>query len=116
PSWACLPPTARPRRLGPGSTRPPPTSIRRARFSTSTPSTPTPATCSGGQAELPDGGFANAGDLLRRAGGTPIRVASKSVRCRAVLRRVLSRPGFAGVLAYSLAEALWLAEGEDPVS
>jgi len=59
---------------------------------------------------------ANAGDLLRRAGGTPIRVASKSVRCRAVLRRVLGRPGFAGVLAYSLAEALWLAGGEDPVS
>ncbi|MGZ4605840.1 MAG: amino acid deaminase/aldolase [Blastococcus sp.] len=59
---------------------------------------------------------ANADDLLRRAGGTPIRVASKSVRCRAVLRRVLDRPGFAGVLAYSLAEALWLADGEDPVS
>ena len=59
---------------------------------------------------------ANAGDLLRRAGGTPIRVASKSVRCRAVLRRVLGRPGFAGVLAYSLAEARWLAGGEDPVS
>jgi D-serine deaminase-like pyridoxal phosphate-dependent protein len=59
---------------------------------------------------------ANAGDLLRRAGGTPIRVASKSVRCRAVLRRVLARPGFAGVLAYSLAEALWLAAGDDPVS
>src|SRR6478609_12240273 len=59
---------------------------------------------------------ANAGDLLRRAAGTPIRVASKSVRCRAVLRRVLARPGFAGVLAYSLAEAVWLATGEDPVS
>src|SRR5438270_6463951 len=59
---------------------------------------------------------ANADDLLRRAGGTPIRVASKSVRNRAVLRRVLARPGFAGVLAYSLAEAVWLATGEDPVS
>ncbi|SNS99311.1 D-serine deaminase, pyridoxal phosphate-dependent [Geodermatophilus saharensis] len=59
---------------------------------------------------------ANADDLVRRAGGRPVRVASKSVRCRAVLRRVLARPGFAGVLAYSLAEALWLAGGEDPVS
>src|SRR5947209_12283582 len=59
---------------------------------------------------------ANADDLLRRAGGTPIRVASKSVRNRAVLRRVLARPGFAGVLAYSLAEAVWLASGTDPVS
>lgn len=51
---------------------------------------------------------ANADDLVRRAGGRPIRVASKSVRCRALLQRVLARPGFAGVLAYSLAEALWL--------
>ncbi|MGY1711762.1 alanine racemase [Geodermatophilus sp. SYSU D00758] len=59
---------------------------------------------------------ANADDLVRRAGGLPVRVASKSVRCRAVLRRVLPRPGFAGVLAYTLAEALWLAGGPDPVS
>jgi D-serine deaminase-like pyridoxal phosphate-dependent protein len=59
---------------------------------------------------------ANADDLRRRAARTPIRVASKSVRCRDVLRRVLARPGFSGVLAYSLAEALWLAGGDDPVS
>ena len=43
-------------------------------------------------------------------------MASKSVRSRDVLRRVLARPGFAGVLAYSLPEALWLAGGTDPVS
>jgi D-serine deaminase-like pyridoxal phosphate-dependent protein len=59
---------------------------------------------------------ANADDLVRRAAGKPIRVASKSVRSRGVLRRVLARPGFAGVLAYSLHEALWLAAGDDPVS
>src|SRR3954452_11879353 len=59
---------------------------------------------------------ANADDLVRRAAGKPIRVASKSVRSRAVLRRVLARPGFAGVLAYTLREALWLAGGDDPVS
>ncbi|WP_199589189.1 amino acid deaminase/aldolase [Blastococcus sp. TF02A-26] len=59
---------------------------------------------------------ANAADLERRAGGRPIRVASKSVRSRPVLRRVLARPGFSGVLAYTLAEALWLAGGDDPVS
>jgi D-serine deaminase-like pyridoxal phosphate-dependent protein len=52
---------------------------------------------------------ANADDLVRRAAGKPIRVASKSVRSRGVLRRVLGRPGFAGVLAYSLHEALWWA-------
>jgi D-serine deaminase-like pyridoxal phosphate-dependent protein len=59
---------------------------------------------------------ANAADLERRAAGKPLRVASKSVRNRTVLRRVLARPGFAGVLAYSLAEALWLSGGDDPVS
>jgi D-serine deaminase-like pyridoxal phosphate-dependent protein len=59
---------------------------------------------------------ANAEDLVRRASGKPIRVASKSVRNRGVLRRVLARPGFAGVLAYTLPEALWLSGGDDPVS
>lgn len=57
---------------------------------------------------------ANAADLVRRAGGTPVRVASKSVRCRAVLEIVLGAGlscsgGFAGIMAYSLREALWLA-------
>ncbi|GHF90081.1 amino acid deaminase/aldolase [Streptomyces thermodiastaticus] len=52
---------------------------------------------------------ANAEDLVRRAGGKPVRVASKSVRCRALLERVLARDGFAGVMAFTLAEALWLA-------
>lgn len=51
---------------------------------------------------------ANADDLVRRAGGTPVRVASKSVRVRHVLERVLERPGFAGVMAYAPAEAAWL--------
>lgn len=51
---------------------------------------------------------ANAADLVRRAAGRPIRVASKSVRCRSLLRRVLDRPGFAGVMAYAVAEAVWL--------
>jgi D-serine deaminase-like pyridoxal phosphate-dependent protein len=53
----------------------------------------------------------NAHDLVRRAGGRPIRVASKSVRCRFLLERVLRRDGFEGVMAYSLPEALWLAGG-----
>ncbi len=51
----------------------------------------------------------NAFDLLDRAAGTPIRVASKSVRCRAVLDAVLALPGYSGVLSYCLAEALWIA-------
>jgi D-serine deaminase-like pyridoxal phosphate-dependent protein len=52
--------------------------------------------------------FANADQLVTRAGGTPIRVASKSVRCRWVLQKVLSREGYSGLMAYSLAEAGWL--------
>jgi D-serine deaminase-like pyridoxal phosphate-dependent protein len=51
---------------------------------------------------------ANADDLVRRAGGLPIRVASKSVRCRTLLDRVLARPGFSGVMAYAVPEAVWL--------
>lgn len=50
----------------------------------------------------------NADDLVRRAAGRPIRVASKSLRCRSLLRRVLDRPGFAGVMAYAVPEAVWL--------
>lgn len=50
----------------------------------------------------------NAADLVRRAGGRPIRIASKSIRCRYLVERALRMPGFAGVMSYSLAEALWL--------
>jgi D-serine deaminase-like pyridoxal phosphate-dependent protein len=68
---------------------------------------------------------ANAGDLARRAAGKPIRVASKSVRCRALLRRALKcnvaegdRDGgasrlagetqFRGLMTFTLRESLWL--------
>jgi D-serine deaminase-like pyridoxal phosphate-dependent protein len=51
---------------------------------------------------------ANAAAIVARAGGKPVRVASKSVRCRELLRDVLRRPGFHGVMAYSLVEANWL--------
>lgn len=57
----------------------------------------------------------NAMDLLVRAGGLPIRVASKSVRVRAVLDAVLALPGYRGILAFTLAEALWLAETHDDI-
>jgi D-serine deaminase-like pyridoxal phosphate-dependent protein len=51
---------------------------------------------------------ANAADLLRRAGGRPIRLASKSVRVRALIDRALGA-GLQGILAFTLPEALWLA-------
>ena len=50
----------------------------------------------------------NAHGLVSRAAGKPIRVASKSVRCRALQQRVLSTPGFRGTLCFTLPEALWL--------
>ena len=53
---------------------------------------------------------ANAADLVRRAGGKPIRVASKSLRVPALVERALATDGFAGVLGYTVAEALWLHE------
>ncbi|SCX40829.1 D-serine deaminase, pyridoxal phosphate-dependent [Klenkia marina] len=59
---------------------------------------------------------ANAAALTARAApGTTIRLASKSVRCRVLSDRALARPGFAGVLALTLPEALWLAADHDDV-
>jgi D-serine deaminase-like pyridoxal phosphate-dependent protein len=53
----------------------------------------------------------NAHRMLDQAGGLPIRVASKSVRSTAVLRRIFDLdPGFRGVLSFTVAEALHLAE------
>jgi len=57
-----------------------------------------------------DAFWANAAEMERRAAPKPIRLASKSVRCRALQERVLARPGFQGTLAYTLPEALWLAD------
>ena len=57
----------------------------------------------------------NVQDLLRRAGGTPLRVASKSIRVRGVIDALLEVPGFRGIFAFTLAEALWLAERCDDV-
>ena len=53
---------------------------------------------------------ANAADLVRRAAGTPLRVATKSLRVPALVARALAVDGFSGTMGYSLAEALWLHE------
>jgi D-serine deaminase-like pyridoxal phosphate-dependent protein len=56
-----------------------------------------------------DAMWANAAELRRMAGGVPIRVASKSVRCRELLRRILDHDaGFRGLLNFTLPESLWL--------
>jgi D-serine deaminase-like pyridoxal phosphate-dependent protein len=58
-----------------------------------------------------DAMWANAEAMLERAGGKPVRVASKSVRCRALLGEILRRDErFAGLMTYTLPETLWLAE------
>jgi D-serine deaminase-like pyridoxal phosphate-dependent protein len=55
-----------------------------------------------------DAMWSNARELLRRASGKPIRVASKSLRCRALLEAILEREGFRGLMTFTLAESLWL--------
>jgi len=58
-----------------------------------------------------DAMWANAEAMLGRAGAKPVRVASKSIRCRALLEAILDRdPRFAGLMTFTLAETLWLAE------
>jgi D-serine deaminase-like pyridoxal phosphate-dependent protein len=58
-----------------------------------------------------DAMWANAENMLDRAGGKPIRIASKSIRCRPILERILaSDERFRGLLTYTLPETLWLAE------
>ncbi|ETW21712.1 alanine racemase [Mycobacterium gastri 'Wayne'] len=57
-----------------------------------------------------DAMWANAGQLLSRAGDKPIRVASKSLRCRPLQREILdSNARFDGLMTFTLAETLWLA-------
>jgi D-serine deaminase-like pyridoxal phosphate-dependent protein len=58
-----------------------------------------------------DAMWANADQLLDRAGRKPIRVATKSLRCRALIEEILRRDArFSGLMTYTLPETLWLAE------
>lgn len=51
----------------------------------------------------------NISAISARADGTPVRVASKSLRTRAALSRILDHEAYVGVLAYTLPEAIMLA-------
>lgn len=56
-----------------------------------------------------DAMWSNANAMLKRAGSKPIRIASKSLRCRELLKRILTRDQrFAGLLTFTLPETLWL--------
>lgn len=57
----------------------------------------------------------NALDLMVRAAGLPIRIATKSVRSREIVDAVLDMPGFRGLLAFTLDEALWLSARHDDI-
>ncbi len=58
-----------------------------------------------------DAMWANADAMIARSGTKPIRVASKSIRSRALIERVLDRDDrFQGVMTFTLPETLWLAE------
>ncbi len=54
--------------------------------------------------------WANARDLIARAGGRPIRLATKSVRVRSIIKNALTLDGFSGLMTYSLAESVWWAD------
>ena len=58
-----------------------------------------------------DAMWANATAMQERAKGKPVRVASKSLRCLPLLEAILERDSrFAGLMTFTLAETLWLAE------
>ena len=57
----------------------------------------------------------NARTMVARAAGTPLRLATKSVRSREVIEAVLRLRGFRGVLAATLPEGLWLSATVDDV-
>lgn len=53
---------------------------------------------------------ANVRDVMGRMGGKPMRIASKSIRCLELIRRVLAiSPRFQGLMCYTGYEAVWLA-------
>jgi len=56
-----------------------------------------------------DAMWSNANEMLGRAARKPIRVASKSIRCRRLSKAILERDErFRGLLTFTLAESLWL--------
>ncbi len=58
-----------------------------------------------------DAMWANSDSMLERAGGKPIRVATKSLRCRPLIEQIVARdPRFQGLMTFTLPETLWLAE------
>ena len=58
-----------------------------------------------------DAMWSNSDSMLERAGDVAIRPASKSLRCRSIIDRILERDErYQGVMTYTLPETLWLEE------
>lgn len=58
-----------------------------------------------------DAMWRNSAAMLERVRGKPIRVATKSLRCRPIVSSILQRSdGYRGLMTFTLAETLWLAE------
>ena len=58
-----------------------------------------------------DAMWSNSDSMLERAGEMAVRPASKSIRCRAIIDRILERDErYRGVMTYTLPETLWLEE------
>ena len=58
-----------------------------------------------------DAMWANGESMLQRAGEKPIRVATKSLRCRPLIEQILDRDDrFQGLMTFTLPETPWLAE------
>jgi D-serine deaminase-like pyridoxal phosphate-dependent protein len=53
----------------------------------------------------------NMRDILTRAGNKKIRIASKSIRCVSLLKRILDySPQYQGVMCFTAKEAVWLSQ------
>jgi len=58
-----------------------------------------------------DAMWANSDGLLARAGEKPIRVATKSLRCRPLIESILERDDrYGGLMTFTLPETMWLVE------
>jgi D-serine deaminase-like pyridoxal phosphate-dependent protein len=58
-----------------------------------------------------DAMWVNSGRMLARAAGKPIRIASKSLRCRPLVKTILDgNTGYRGQLCFTLPEAIWLTD------
>lgn len=54
---------------------------------------------------------ANVEAIRQRAGDKLIRIASKSIRCTDLMRRIFNNnPQYQGIMCYTVAEAIWLSE------